>query len=271
MASSLVARNAGLLRKLARVSGLVGVALVFLANFLNDNAVATLQLDIQNADVLESDAAQANEASAAGLDQIRAARRISELEIDVARLKSESRNEEVQSIVGSYELYLSTLNSSVEVLSHSLDQLGEVDDRGVTVSADVTKALDDIRTEVNDIDTTLATRRQALADLKKEHGDAESDEEAEEITQQMDDTLGELLPLETDYENLGNRIDDVFKTMNTQVDSERQASASAADAMEALVYLLTAIGGAIAGFGNWLGGRIGAPDTAAAQEEAVGV
>ena len=96
MTSRIAGRNAGVWRKLARLSGLIGVTLVFVANFLNDHAVARLQRDTQNVDAVQSDAAQATEAARAGLDQVNAAERISVLEAEVASLTSGSTREEVQ-------------------------------------------------------------------------------------------------------------------------------------------------------------------------------
>jgi hypothetical protein len=88
-----------LVRRLARVSGLVGVALVFVANFTNDHFVAALQEDTLNVDALQSEAAQARDASATGLDQLAAAERISRLEVNVASVTSRSAADEAQSII----------------------------------------------------------------------------------------------------------------------------------------------------------------------------
>ena len=127
--------------KLARLSGLIGVTLVFVANFLNDHAVARLQRDTQNVDAVQSDAAQATEAARAGLDQVNAAERISVLEAEVASLTSGSTREEVQSRIGSYELYYSTLNSSVAVLSETLEATNTITDRGIVLDAETVTSL----------------------------------------------------------------------------------------------------------------------------------
>lgn len=64
--------------------GIRGVAIVFLANFLNDHAVPQLQQDALDVEAVESDASQAAEVSSSGLDRPKAEDRISDVEATVA-------------------------------------------------------------------------------------------------------------------------------------------------------------------------------------------
>jgi chromosome segregation ATPase len=260
MGSGIIARNATLWRRVARVSGLIGVGVVFVANFLNDHAVADLQYDTQNVDVVQGDAAQARQASSTGLDQLQAADRISRLEVNLANVTSRSRADEVQSIVESYGLYFQTLESSVGMLGDGIAAVNEIPERGVALTEQTTETVASINEEVAAIRATITANRERLDQLRSRHQAAESEEEAERITAEMDQILEEFGTLEAEYMAIAEDVTGVFDEVEEQVAAELQASQDRSDALEALVYLLSGIGAAIAGFGSWLGGKLGVSD-----------
>lgn len=234
--------------------------MVFAANFLNDHAVADLQYDTQNVDVVQSDAAQAKEASGTGLDQLQAADRISRLEVNLANVTSRSRADEVQSIVESYGLYFQTLESSVGMLGDGLAAVNEIPERGVALTEHTTETVASINEQVATIRATITANRERLDQLRSRHQAATSEEEAEAITEEMDQILQEFGTLETEYKAIAEDVTGVFDEIEGQVAAELKASQDRSDALEALVYVLSAIGAAIAGFGNWLGGKLGGSD-----------
>jgi predicted nucleic acid-binding Zn-ribbon protein len=256
MTSGVIVRNATLLKRIARVSGLIGVGIVFVANFMNDHFVAALQEDTQNVDAVQGEAAQAREASDAGLDQLEAAERISRLEVNLAGVTSRSSAEEAGSIIESFSLYFSTLESSVAMLNKSLQQIKDIPERGVTLNDETAQALQAASAEVAAIAEALSAGTKELAELKASLESAESAEQAEAMSQAIAERFQAFDALETQYREISTDINELFESIEQQVDAERQSSVEAADIVGGLVYVLSAIGGTIAGFGNWLGGKV---------------
>jgi Mg2+ and Co2+ transporter CorA len=256
MLDGIVRRKRPMLKRIARVSGLIGVGVVFLANFLNDHAVAQLQEDAANVDAVQSDSAQAKDASASGLDQLKAAERIYRLEVNVATVTSRSRAEEVQSILDSALLYFTTLDSSVGALGDSLTEAKEIPDRGVALRDGTMGAVQQVSEQVTAIRATVEEKRQELQKLKSDHEAAESEAEADRITESINQTFDEFDELEAQYKAIASSIAALFADIEGQVDAERDASENAANTMNGLVYVLSALGASIAAFGNWLGGRL---------------
>jgi hypothetical protein len=272
MASRKVARNGGWLHKLARLSGLIGVALVFAANFLNDYVVAGLQVDRQNVDAVQTDAEQTSEMSKTGLDQLKAADRISQLEVAVARVSSGSRTEEIQSIVASYSLYYSTLGNSVTMLKDSLDGMNRIAENRIALSDETRASLQEVGDTVDMMAGNLAEKNTEFDELKEAWSQAdEGSEDEQRVEMQMEQTLEAFSALEKDYTTISTNINELFTRIEEEVASEQRATEETAGVFEGLVYVLSAVGAGIAGLGNWLGGQAGSPESAVPSEPAMGV
>jgi hypothetical protein len=112
--------------------------------------------------------------------------------------------------------------------------------------------------EVTEIQQVADSNLQELAELKAKFDAADSAADKAAITEEIDEIFAAFDTLESDYRGIAENITQLFASIEKQVGAERQASAEASSFVDGLVYVLSAVGAAIAGFGNWLGNRVGA-------------
>ena len=114
-------------------------------------------------------------------------------------------------------------------------------------------------------------KTQELTDRKEAHQAANTEEEADRIAEELDQSLKALAPLEDQYKETGAQVGGLFDTIEEQVAAKQDESRKLASFMDYVVYVLSAVGAAIAGFGNWLGARLPRAEDVPSQDVMAGV
>lgn len=154
------------LKKVVQISGLLGAGIIFGADFVNDHFVTALQEDTQNLDAVENDEAQIQTSAASAEDQLNAAQRMVALEQQVNALSNKPAVEELKGLFDSSDVYLDVLQSSVDILKDSTEQLAGITKR-VNLSDETKKAIEATNAEVKTISETMQKENDTFKELNR--------------------------------------------------------------------------------------------------------
>lgn len=167
MLGDMIKKYSASLKKVVHVSGLLGAGIIFASSFINDHFVTAFQEDTQNLDAVENDEAQIQSSTAAAEDQLKAAQRMIDLQIEVNELSKKTPIEKAKNVFDAASVYLDTLESSVDILTDSVTQISEISQR-VKLSEESKKTIEGLDAEIKTVSETMKAENATFKKLNEE-------------------------------------------------------------------------------------------------------